>query len=170
MDLGFLPSFSFLELPPFSPVSFIKNANATIFCLDLRQTQSKGAEDGREHERRNDLNQGAAFYLAVPLDAPSLPLRLTAGKHSRGWGKRRLDFLFFFILKLKSPKKRENAVLVTLAGTFSFCSLSQSGKFHLLVWREPEEEQKLASIPGTKKDPQKRKMRKNNQREEGSQE
>lgn len=52
--------------------------------------------------------------------------------------------IFFLILKLKSPKKKKNAVLVTLAGTFSFCSLCQSGKFHLLFRRVREEEQRLA--------------------------
>lgn len=53
-------------------------------------------------------------------------------------GEKRLDF--FFLLKLK-PLKRENAVLVTLAGTFSFCSLCQSGKIHLLFWKKKEEVQ-----------------------------
>lgn len=37
------------------------------FSAWIPDKQSKGAEDGKEHECRNDLNQGVAFYLPVPL-------------------------------------------------------------------------------------------------------
>lgn len=52
------------------------------------------------------MNQGAAFYLAVPQ------LMFTAQKAvkaQQGWGvggEKRLDF-FFFPFKIKTPKKRK---------------------------------------------------------------
>lgn len=83
-----------LELPPTSPVSFIKNANMTIFCLDFQKAQKTGAEAGREQELR--WSESGRGLLSA---CPSTDAQDTAGGGRRGYN----FFCFFFLLKLKLP-------------------------------------------------------------------
>lgn len=105
------------------------------------------------------------------MDAPCLPVGLTAGLAQQGVGEEEDGWFFFpfFILKLKSPKKRK-CCPCNFGRDFQLLFSLSEWQISPSVLEGARGRTEALNRPGTKKDPRERKMRRKSQRDKGSQE
>lgn len=133
MDSGVSPSFSFLELPLSPPASLLKMLILPFSAWISKKCSKKDLRLGG-NRNGDDLNQGGAFYLAVPQ------LMLTAQKAVKVQQGEGEEAALFFPFKIKTPLK-EKMLSCNFGTDFQLLFSLSEWQIHFLFWKKRREEQ-----------------------------